>query len=348
MLSFECDYNEGCLPELLDALARTNNVAQPGYGSDEYSLSAAEKIRAVANAPEAEVYFISGGTQTNQLVIDTLLAPYEGVVAAETGHVAVHEAGAIEYGGHKVLTVPSHMGKVEASEVRDLVRRHYADGNHEHMVFPGMLYVSQPTEYGTLYTAEELCELASVCQEASMRLYVDGARLGYALASDQNDVDLPLIAELADAFYIGGTKMGALLGEALVFPRHAPAHFLTRIKQHGALMAKGRVIGVQFDELFTNDLYLRAGRHAIEQAARLRAVLHEVGAEFYLESPTNQQFIIVDNDVLEGLAQEVNYGYWEPFGEDRTVIRFATSWATRPEDVDALAGVLARRLPAGE
>ncbi len=359
MISFETDYIEGCHEEILKALIRTNMVQEPGYGADQFSKSAAEKIRRACSCPEADVYFLSGGTQTNQLVIDTMLQPYEGVISAESGHVSVHEAGAIEFSGHKVLTVPEHEGKVDAQEVEAYVRRFYLDGNHEHMVFPGMLYISHPTEYGTLYTADELRELSRICHENHMALYLDGARLGYGLAAKNTDVTLPLIAELTDAFYIGGTKVGALNGEALVFTRqNTPSHFPTRIKQHGALLAKGRLIGLQFDTLFTpvgqlpdtnapesqELLYTHIGGHAIRLAERLKEIFHKMGLTIYLESPTNQQFIIVDNTLLEELQKEVRFSFWDTYDETHTVIRFVTDWATRAESLDALEDILARTL----
>ena len=341
MLSFACDYLEGCHPSILEALCRTNLEQLPGYGTDYYTLRAKEKIQAVCQCPEAEIYFLNGGTQTNQLVIDTMLAPYEGVVSAETGHVNVHEAGAIEFSGHKVLTLPAHQGKLDPEEVETLLHSFWSDPNHEHMVFPGMVYLSHPTEYGTLYTAQELKRLAQICRAYHIPLYLDGARLGYGLQAHGTDVTLPLIAQLCDVFYIGGTKVGALCGEALVFPKHnAPAHFVTRIKQHGALSAKGRLLGIQFDVLFSNDLYGTLGRHAIHMAEQLKGVFREKGYAFYLESPTNQQFIILENQEMQRLGEAVQFDVWGPLDETHTIVRFATSWATTPEQIQALAQLL--------
>jgi len=343
MLSFVCDYSEGAHPLILQRLAETNLVPQPGYGSDEYTASAREKIALACGCPDAKVYFLTGGTQTNQTVISSLLRSWEGVVAAETGHVAVHEAGAIEYSGHKVLTVPGHQGKLKADDVEFLLKGFYADANHEHMVFPGMVYVSFPTEYGTIYSRAELEALHDVCARYRIPLYIDGARLAYGLAGDGCDLTLPQIASLADVFYIGGTKVGALCGEAVVFPRgNAPEHFLTQIKQRGALLAKGRLNGIQFDTLFTGGLYFSLGRHAVEMARKLRKVLHESGCTFFLESPTNQQFIILENNIMERLSSEVAFDFWEELEGGRTVVRFATSWATRDDDIDALASILAK------
>ncbi len=341
MLNFACDYLEGCHEAILTALSRTNLQQEPGYGEDRFCASAKEKIRYACDCLNAEIYFLNGGTQTNQLVIDTMLEPYEGVISADTGHVNGHEAGAIEFSGHKVLALPNHRGKLDPQEVADYVRRFYADGNHEHMVFPGMVYISHPTEYGTLYTAQELSALSSVCHEVGIPLYLDGARLGYGLQAPGTDVTLPLIARLCDVFYIGGTKVGALCGEALVFASHAPSHFLTRIKQHGALSAKGRLFGVQFDTLFTDGLYDKISAHAIEMAQLLKQVFLDAGLPFYLESPTNQLFIILENSMMEKLGQSARFSFWEAYDDTHTVVRFATSWATTQESIQALKELLA-------
>ncbi len=337
MLNFSSDYLEGCHPAVLEALCRTNLQQEPGYGFDSFSLCAKEKIKNACQCPQGDVYFLTGGTQTNQLVIDTVLQPYEGVISAQTGHINGHEAGAVEFSGHKVLALPSHQGKLKAQEVKDYIDTFYADGNHEHMVFPGMVYISHPTEYGTLYTAKELTDLSAVCKASGIPLYLDGARLGYGLQAPGTDVTLPEIAQLCDMFYIGGTKVGALCGEALVFPQgNAPSHFITRIKQHGALSAKGRLVGVQFDALFTDGLYEKISAHAIRMAQKLQAVLAQEGLPFYLNSPTNQQFVILENSLMEALSQKVQFSFWETYDESHTVVRFATSWATLPEAIDRL------------
>ena len=341
MLSFECDYNQGAHPDILKLLSETNFIPRPGYGEDEFTARAKEKIRAAIACPDADTYFLTGGTQTNQVVIDTMLQSFEGVVAAETGHVSVHEAGAIEFTGRKVLTVPQHNGKIDAKEVESYVKTFYADGNHEHMVFPGMLYISHPTEYGTLYSKAELEALRAVCDEYNMSLFLDGARLAYGLMSHESDMDIKDIARLCDVFYIGGTKVGALFGEALVFTKNnTPAHFVNQIKRHGALLAKGSICALQFDALFTDGLYWRLGENAIKAAEKLKKTLREKGYEFYLESPTNQQFVIVENEKLKELSKQVNYGFWEKYDEKHTVIRFASSWATKEEDIDKLAEIL--------
>ena len=341
MLHFENDYNKGAHPALLEALVQTNLEGLSGYGTDKYTVRAIEKIRQATKCPHAQATFLSGGTQTNQLVIDALLQSYQGVIAAETGHISSHEAGAIEFSGHKVLTLPHKEGKLQPALVRQYIEDFYADGNHEHMVFPGMVYISHPTEYGTLYSRSELEQLSQVCRQFEIPLFLDGARLGYGLAAD-TDLDLASIAELTDVFYIGGTKMGALIGEAVVFTKNnQPKHFVPIVKQHGALLAKGRLVGVQFDRLFTDDLYLELGRHGIEMAGKLRAILEEKGYPFYLESPTNQQFIILENDQLEKLSQAgLAYSFWEKYDDNRTVIRLATSWSTSQEDLDELKKIL--------
>ncbi len=340
MLNFACDYLEGCHEAILQALSKTNLQQEPGYGADSFSTSAKEKIRAACQCPEAEVYFLTGGTQTNQLVIDTILKPYEGVIAADTGHVNGHEAGAIEFSGHKILALANHLGKLDATQVAQYIHSFYADGNYEHMVFPGMVYISHPTEYGTLYTASELEALSAVCRKAKIPLYLDGARLGYGLQAPGTDVTLPLIARLCDVFYIGGTKVGALCGEALVFTGRIPSHFMTRMKQHGALSAKGRLIGVQFDTLFTDGLYEKISAHAIDMAVLLKQVFREEGFRFHLDSPTNQQFIILPNSLIERLRQQVHFSFWEAYDENHTVVRFATSWATEPESIAQLQLIL--------
>ena len=313
----------------------------PGYGTDHYCEEAKEKIKKACGCEDAEVFLLTGGTQTNQIVIDTMLQPYEGVVAAQTGHVSTHEAGAIEFTGHKVLTLPEKNGKICAADLKNLIETFYGDENHEHMVFPGMVYISHPTEYGTLYTKKELTELSAVCRKYKIPLFMDGARLIYGLVSKETDVTLQDIAKLCDVFYIGGTKAGALCGEAVVFTGDSmPKHFLTRVKQHGALLAKGRLTGVQFDALFTDDLYLKIGKNAIETAAVLKAGLKEKGYTFYIDSPTNQQFVVLENRKMEELKKDVQFSFWEKADDTHTIVRFATSWATRMEDVEKLLSLL--------
>lgn len=342
MLHFENDYNKGAHPVLLEALVASNQEGLSGYGADKYTQSAIEKIRLATNCPNAQVTFLAGGTQTNQILISSMLASYEGVIAADTGHISTHEAGAIEFSGHKVLTLPHHEGKIAASEVDNFIKDFYADANHAHMVHPGMVYISHPTEYGTLYSKSEMEDLSQVCRQHNIPLFLDGARLGYGLAARDTDLDLQAIAELTDVFYIGGTKLGALLGEALVFTKNnQPKNFVSIVKHHGALLAKGRLIGVQFDRLFTDDLYLELGRHAIAMAEQLTQILEDKGFQFYLKSPTNQQFVIIKNEELAKLTEAgIAYGFWEKYDDSHSVIRFATSWSTSQEDIDELRKIL--------
>ncbi|MDO5408351.1 MAG: aminotransferase class V-fold PLP-dependent enzyme [Eubacteriales bacterium] len=341
VLSFSCDYMEGAHPNILLRLTETNFLKTPGYGMDSYCESAKAKIREACNAPDAEVFFLVGGTQTNATVIDALLKSYQGVIAADTGHISVHEAGAIEFGGHKVLTLPHHNGKISASQIEVLLNAYQNDANHDHMVMPGMVYLSHPTEYGTLYSREELSEISSLCRANQIPLYLDGARLAYALACPQNDLTLTDIAALCDVFYIGGTKCGALFGEAVVIPDVGTIpHFFTIIKQHGALLAKGRLLGIQFDELFTDHLYERIGIPAIQAADRIRQILSQNGYALCFDSPTNQVFCVIENARMERLAEEVEFGFWEKYDDSHTIIRFATSWAARMEDVEMLGKVL--------
>lgn len=341
MLSFESDYTEGAHEAILRRLAETNLEQLSGYGNDPYCRSAKEKIKAACGCPDGDVWFLVGGTQTNETVIAALLAPYEGVAAADTGHVAVHEAGAVEYTGHKVLPLPQRDGKLDAGTLENYLAAFEKDENREHMVQPGMVYVSHPTEYGTLYTKAELAALSAVCRSRGLPLYLDGARLGYGLMSAGTDVTLSDLSALCDVFYIGGTKVGALCGEAVVFPRgNTPRHFLTTIKQHGALLAKGRLLGIQFDTLFTNGLYFELGRRADEMADLLRDAFREKGYRFFVTSRTNQIFVVLPNAKVEELRQKAAFSYWEAEDADHTVVRFATSWATRREDVLRLAELL--------
>ncbi len=348
-ISFSSDYTKGAHPRILERLSETNFEQIDGYGTDEYCKSAADKIKEICECPEGDVFFLAGGTQTNQTVIDMLLKPYEGVVAAKTGHISVHEAGAIEFSGHKVLNIGNcgeekdtlkygdNIGKISASELDRFVAGFYDDANHEHMVFPGAVYISHPTEYGTLYTRKELSDISAVCKKYGVPLFLDGARLGYGLMSKRSDVTIRDIAELVDVFYIGGTKVGALFGEAVVFPRGTRiAHPVPVIKQHGALLAKGWILGLMFDTLFTDNLYFDISKNAIEMADLLREGLRNKGYELFIDSPTNQQFIVVTNEKLKELDKNIRYGFWEKKDEGHTVIRLATDWATKKEDIDRL------------
>ena len=341
MLNFESDYNIGCHPKILQKLIETNSETLSGYGSDKYCENAAKKIRDCCKCPDADIYFLVGGTQTNQVVIDSIINQYEGVISPKTGHINIHEAGAVEFTGHKVMEVPSEDGRIIVDELDKYLETFYNDGNHDHMVFPGMVYISQPTEYGTLYSKEELESLYKICTNYNLPLYIDGARLGYALMSENNDLTIEDIAKLCDVFYIGGTKVGALCGEAVVFTKNnTPRHFITLIKQHGALLAKGRVLGIQFDTLFEDDLYFKISKNAIETAKKLKEVLKRKNYTFYMETPTNQQFIILENSEINRLKEKVTFSFWEKYDENHTVVRFATSWATKMEDIEKLENIL--------
>ena len=340
LLSFSSDYLEGAHAEILQRLVATNLEQTAGYGLDTYSDAAREKIRKACRSPRAEIYFLAGGTQTNRIVISSLLRLYEGVIAADTGHITVHEAGAIECGGHKVLALPHTDGKLTARAIESCLRAYHEDANRDHMVRPGMVYLSHPTEYGTLYTMDELEVISAICRANKIPLFLDGARLAYALGCPANELTLPAIARLTDVFYIGGTKCGALLGEAVVFPKAGIVpHFFTIVKQSGALLAKGRVLGIQFDTLFTDGLYERGGAHAVAAADRIRAALTEKGYRIAIDSPTNQIFLALDDAQLMHLSAHVSMGFWEKQG-DVTIMRIATSWATRNADVERLIAVL--------
>ena len=340
MVSFECDYICGAHPAILKRLAETNMEALPGYGMDHYTESAKEKIKEACACPDAEVEFLVGGTQANSVIISTMLRDWEGVIAAESGHVSVHESGAVEFTGHKVLSLPAHDGKLRADDVRHFLETFHKDVTHDHMVFPGMVYISHPTEPGTLYSKAELEELSDLCHEYGIPLYLDGARLGYGLMSKESDMTLEDIARLTDVFYIGGTKVGALCGEAVVFTKNnKPAHFITSVKKRGALLAKGRLLGIQFDTLFTDGLYFDISRHAIDMAERVKEIIRKKGWRVYMDSPTNQQLIILNEAEMEELSKHVVFDRWGVYDDSHMIVRLATSWSTTEEDIQVLAGV---------
>ncbi len=340
MINFECDYLAGAHPKIIEKFAETNLQPLDPYGADIYCESAKKKIAALCGEG-CEVELLTGGTQTNAVVISSMLKDYEGVISAETGHINGHEAGAIEYTGHKVLALPAVAGKLDADTVERYLSDFHSDENQDHMMFPGMVYISFPTEYGTIYSKSELERLYAVCRAYGIPLFIDGARLGYGLMSKRCDVTLRELAALCDVFYIGGTKVGALCGEAVVFTKHnRPAHFMTSVKRRGALLAKGRVLGVQFDTLFTDGLYFDIARHAIDMAEKLKAMLVEKGYEFFMDSPTNQQFLVIDNEKLATLKGNVGYSFWEKADDNRTVIRLATSWSTTESDLEELSKLL--------
>jgi threonine aldolase len=341
IVHFASDYMEGAHPKIMRRLAETNLEKTAGYGTDGYCAMAGDKIRAACDCPEAAIHFFVGGTQTNATVIDGLLKSYQGVIAASTGHISVHEAGAIEFGGHKVLALRGENGKLASESIDSYLKDFHGDGNRDHMVQPGMVYISQPTEYGTLYSLEELTAINGVCRDHKIPLYVDGARLAYALACRENDATLSDLARLCDAFYIGGTKCGALFGEAVVIPNPGLIpHFLTIIKQHGALFAKGRILGLQFDTLFTDGLYSRIGKPAIDAADKIRAALEKAGYAQHFRSPTNQIFVVLENNQCEEFATKIESSFWEKKSDTHTVMRLATSWATTEEEADDLIAAL--------
>ncbi len=341
MLYFTSDYTEGSHPKVLEHLGKMNMVSLPGYGFDESTEAAKAKICAACGRDDLQIQFLAGGTQTNMVAISSMLGTAEGVVCPASGHITEHEAGAIEFSGHKVITLPQENGKLSAAVLRAYMMKFLADETKEHFVWPGMVYITYPTEYGTIYSKSELTALYETCREFGMTLYIDGARMGYGLASPEADLTLGDICELCDVFYIGGTKVGALCGEALVFTRgNMPKHFLAVIKQRGALLAKTRVVSQQFEALFTDGLYFEISRHAVELAMELKKAFVEKGYELFMDSPTNQQFVIMDEETIERLRKDVVFGLWEPIDEERSAVRFVTSWATTREDVEALKALL--------
>ena len=341
MISFENDYSNGAHPKVLQRLLETNGEQTLPYGFDRFCEEAKAKIRAACDDEDAVIFFLAGGTQTNATVIDSFLYQYEGVIALDTGHINVHEAGAIEFTEHKIINIPGHEGKMHADDLHKYLEDFKHDGNNAHAVFPGLVYITFPTELGTLYSAAELDAIYQVCRSNNLPLYVDGARLGYGLMAEGNDITLPYLARHCDAFYIGGTKIGALCGEAVVFTHNnAHRHFITIQKQHGALMAKGRLLGVQFDTLFTDGLYFEISRHAIDMAMKMRRMFEEKGYRFWLDSPTNQQFIIMGNDDVERLSKDIIFTHWGMADASHTICRFVTSWATTDEELALLGSLL--------
>lgn len=337
MIQFQCDYNEGAHPLIMQRLVETNMQQTVGYGEDDFCAEARRLIRQACNRDDVDVHFLVGGTQTNATVIAHTLRPYQGVISAVTGHINVHETGAIEATGHKVLAIDSADGKLTAAQIEQAVQAHLHEDGPEHMVQPGMVYISFPTEVGTIYTLGELRDISTVCHRHGLPLFVDGARLGYGLCSPQSDVTLPQLAQLADVFYIGGTKVGALFGEAVVIANQAlKRDFRYSIKRHGGMLAKGRLLGIQFATLFSDNLYMRISHHAITQAMRIRQALQAQGIPFLIDSPTNQQFPIFSNEQLNRLSTKYLFSIWQKVDEHHTAVRICTSWATKPENVDQL------------
>ena len=346
MISFECDYNNGACQQVLDNLVKYNGAKPTPYGFDEFSERAKDRIREACGLPDAQIFFLTGGTQTNATTIDSMLYQYEGVICVGSGHINVHEAGAVEFTEHKIITISDTDGKMEAKVLDKYLDDYMHDGNKDHAVHPGLVYITFPTELGTLYSAKELNDLYQVCQNYEIPLYIDGARLGYGLMAEGNDITLPYLARHCDVFYIGGTKIGALCGEAVVFTnRKAHKHFFSIQKQHGAVIAKGALIGLQFDALFTPKedgeiLYYSLSRNAIKTAMRMKEIFAHKGYEFLVDSPTNQQFVIIDNELSERLSQKMKFTHFGQTDKHHTICRFVTSWATTDEEIDELERIL--------
>ena len=364
MVSFECDYNNGACQQVIDNLVKYNNAKPSPYGFDEFSERAKDRIREACGMPDAQIFFLTGGTQTNATTIDSMLYQYEGVICVGSGHINVHEAGAVEFTEHKIITIPDTDGKMEAATLEKYLDDYMHDGNKDHAVHPGLVYITFPTELGTLYSARELNHIYKVCQQYDIPLYIDGARLGYGLMAEGNDVTLPYLARHCDVFYIGGTKIGALCGEAVVFTnRKAHKHFFSIQKQHGAVIAKGALIGLQFDALFSQTtptppvsdhpypsysggeegeeiLYLRLSEHAIKMAMRIKAIFKKKGYQFLVDSPTNQQFVVINNEQVERLSRHIAFSHFGQTDHHHTICRFVTSWATTEADIDALEKIV--------
>lgn len=341
MYQFQCDYNEGAHPRIMERLMETNFEQTVGYGEDHYCEAARAAVRKAVGREDVDVHFLVGGTQANATVISSILRPYQGVLCATTGHINVHETGAIEHGGHKVLALEAADGLLSAALIREAVEAHYAEDGPEHTVQPGMVYISFSSEVGTVYSLSQLREISAVCREYGLPLFIDGARMGYGLASEGCDVSLSDIAALADVFYLGGTKQGALFGEAVVIVNDAlKKDFRYCIKQNGGMLAKGRLLGIQFLTLFEDGLYFQLSEHAVSQAMRIRDAFESRGFGFLVQSPSNQQFPILDNATMERLSSDFLFSFWQKVDDTHTAVRFCTSWATRPEAVDALIAAL--------
>lgn len=341
MYQFQCDYSEGAHPMIMQRLMETNLEQTVGYGMDEYCDNAREAVKKAVGCEDADVHFLVGGTQANATVISSVLRPYQGVICADTGHINVHETGAIEHSGHKVLALPAEKGLLKAAQIRQVMEDHLAEDGPEHTVQPGMVYISFSSEVGTVYSLEQLKEISAVCREYGLPLFIDGARMGYGLAAEGGDVKLADIASLADVFYLGGTKQGALFGEAVVMVNDAlKKDFRYNIKQNGGMLAKGRLLGIQFLTLFEDGLYFELSQHAVSLAMKIRDAFRAKGFAFLVDSPTNQQFPILDNETMERLSNDFRFSVWQKMDAGHTAVRFCTSWATRPEAVDALISAL--------
>ena len=342
MIQFQCDYNEGAHPAIMQRLIETNMEQTVGYGEDRYCAEARKAIIDAIKCPEASVHFLVGGTQANTTVIASLLRPYQGVICADTGHINVHETGAIEHTGHKVLALPNHHGLISAQQIEQTILDHINEDGPEHMVQPGMVYLSFPTEIGTIYSKQQLADIYATCQRHHIPLFIDGARLGYGLTSPACDITIADLPHLCDVFYIGGTKVGALFGEAVVFTNshYDVRNFRYHIKQQGGMLAKGRLLGLQFLTLFSHNLYFEISQHAVAQAMRIREAFAKRGIEFLVDSPTNQQFPILTDNQIEALSKQFLFSIWTHIDAHRTAVRFCTSWGTRIEAVDQLVAAI--------
>ena len=342
MIRFECDYGEGCHPAILERLAATNFEQTPGYGEDIYCQRAAERIKEQAQCPDAQVHFLVGGTQANMIVIASILRPHQGVIAAVSGHINAHETGAVEATGHKILTVPSEDGKISAAQIQEVYDAHYQQDGPEHTVQPGMVYISQSTENGTVYTKAELEALSTTCRKLGLPLFLDGARLGYGLAA--SDLTLADVARLCDVFYIGGTKVGALFGEALVVMNDAiNDHFRYMVKRACALFAKGKLISIQMRALLEggeDSLYYQIGRHENELAIKLAEGVTAAGYKLWLPHQTNQVFVIMSNEKIAELEKDFFFYTWCPYDENNSVIRLVIGWGSTEDDVNALLAAI--------
>lgn len=341
MYQFQCDYSEGAHPRIMERLMETNLEQTVGYGMDDYCAQARDAVKKAVGCDCADVHFLVGGTQVNATVISSVLRPYQGVICATTGHINVHETGAIEHSGHKVLAIPAENGLLKASQIREAMEEHLAEDGPEHTVQPGMVYISFSSEVGTVYSLQQLKDISAVCREYGLPLFIDGARMGYGLAAEGGDVTLADIASLADVFYLGGTKQGALFGEAVVIVNDSlKKDFRYHIKQNGGMLAKGRLLGIQFLTLFEDGLYLELSHHAVSLAMKIRDAFRSKGFSFLVDSPTNQQFPILDNETMERLSKDFRFSVWQKVDAGHTAVRFCTSWATREEAVDALIASL--------
>ena len=341
MYQFQCDYSEGAHPRIMERLMETNLEQTVGYGMDEYCSKARELVSKAVGRDDVDVHFLVGGTQANATVISSVLRPYQGVICAASGHINVHETGAIEHSGHKVRALPAENGLLKASQIRETMQEHLAEDGPEHTVQPGMVYISFSSEVGTVYSLEQLKSISAVCREYGLPLFIDGARMGYGLMAEGGDVTLADIASLADVFYLGGTKQGALFGEAVVIVNETlKKDFRYNIKQNGGMLAKGRLLGIQFLTLFEDGLYFELSRHAVGLAMKIRDAFRAKGYAFLVDSPTNQQFPVLDNATMDRLSRDFRFSVWQKVDEGHTAVRFCTSWATKPEAVEALISAL--------